>query len=808
MSPITPHYNLEAFGWGDIYSASADKRRFSTIDNQLAFLSDQVGNGRIYGWSMSEDDGVNLGIIVSPGMGIINRRVARSFGNIFFTVLNNSTNYIYMKALVGEIGGVSGFSEISNIVHIDTTPPSTPTGLKKIISLISYNQIAFSWNANSEVDFSHYIIRRTDDTVYIGYKNIVETTATRFTDTSLIQDTEYEYEVIAVDYSGNLSGGAKITISTAQDTRTPSDPLFVQTFAGDGTVQVVWDHSSSDYVENYQIQIKHTLEPFDVIRDVIVSANSSVGFGSTFAFFSNLTNGVTYRVIVYAVNVNGYVSDGIFTTFKPSSYTGPAEVTIVDSDIEIVRSNFENIGLETNLSWIYEPDPYKPFPEKFKITFIENGVRSSEDILRLESEIGISCTDDSAQYCYSTNIKFLPFKNSVGDLFYESLKEYTPYLIKIQTEDEDGNISNGIIVRVNRTPTYQSLPAVTNVLIERKTNNDVYISWNNPPLLYFNYNRIICTITDLSQFNVEDEIFLDDVNMGKTSSFIVPNSYFSVTKRYNIQITPVDVFEIDGDAYEISRNFTEAEVIDVTLPQPPVNIGLDGNDGNVLIIWESSLSPDIEYYNIYRAEQQNYLNNSNFSLLIQVPSSLNSYVDYTVTNDTTYSYLLTSVNIFGYESESPITIENFLMPMFLNVKPASSNSMVPPENVIISLVGEHSSKIEWTATSGESDGYEIYRSIGNTYSFESIGFTLSSESLYIDADALLINNTTYYYMVRKFTNEVEIYATASTVSLSNAIILGTVVVVNNEIAIDETLAVELLNLEDPMRSLTAAKLLV
>jgi len=802
----TGHYNLEVFGWGDTYSASADRRRFNTIDNQLAFLSDTVGDGRIYGWSMSEDDATDLGITVSPGMGIINRRVARSFGNLFFTVQNNSTNYIYMKALIGENGGVSYFSNITGITHTDLVPPSRPTGLKQVNSLISYNQVGFTWDENDEIDFSYYIIRRTDDSVYIGYKNIAETIAIAFTDTGLIQDTEYEYEVIAVDLSGNLSDGAIITISTAQDNRIPSNPLFVQTFAGDETVQVIWDHSSSDNVESYRVQIKQTLDPLDIVKDIVVAANSSTGFNSTSTFFSDLSNGTTYQAIVYTINVNGYTSDGVFTIFKPSAYTGPAEVTITDSDIEIVRSTFENVGLETNLSWIYEVDPYKPFPEKFKITFLENGVRSSEDVIRLESEIGEVCSDATVEYCYSTNIKFIPFKNDSGDIYYESLKEYTPYLIKIQTEDEDGNISNGVVIRVNRTPTYQVLPAVSNVVIERKINDDVYVSWDNPPLLYFNYNRVTCTITDLTQFAEEDEVYLDDVNIGKANSFVVPNIYFDVNKRYNIKITTVDVFDIDGIEYNISKNFTEADIENASTPRSPIDINLDGNNGSVLIIWKPSPSQDIEYYNIYRAEKAEYLTNAEFSLLIQIPSSLVSYTDYEVINGITYEYIITSVNKYGYESES-LSDNPFLLSSLFTT-PSSPNTMIPPENIVVSQVGSNSAKIEWIPTDGQADGYEIYRSIGDKYSFESIGYVDPTESLYVDTDILLKDSTTYYYMVRKFVNEVEIFSTASTVTLSNSIILGTVIVSNRNITIDETLAVELLNLEDPMRELTRDALLV
>ena len=86
MSIRTPHYSLEAFTWGDFYSASSDKRRFTIIDNQMAFITDIVGEGRILGWTIiegsSEDPSIGqvLTINVLPGMGIIGKRVLQSFG--------------------------------------------------------------------------------------------------------------------------------------------------------------------------------------------------------------------------------------------------------------------------------------------------------------------------------------------------------------------------------------------------------------------------------------------------------------------------------------------------------------------------------------------------------------------------------------------------------------------------------------------------------------------------------------------------------------------------------------------------------
>ena len=510
MSVRTPHYNLEAFSWGDTYSASVDRRRFIAIDTQLAFLSDRVGNGRINGWDIIEKTGAIRGITILPGMGIINRRVLRSFGYLDVTVQDNSKSYIYMKALTGEIGGVSGFTDIIGITCVDTTSPAQPTGLRDNTSLKSYNQIGLSWNENTEVDFSHYSIRRIDETIYtapsvitspsvVSYKEIAQTTETTYIDTNLEQNMEYGYEVVAVDYSGNESEGAEIYIRTKLDTRIPLNPLFVQVFPGNETIQVIWDNSPSDNVTNYKVQVNLYNSPYTLVDETTVVANSLIEFDSTYAFFEDLKNNIIYKVTVYAININNYSSDGIFTTVKPSDFVGSGEVSFTSSDVEIERSKVANVGLEANLSWLYVENPYLPFPEEFLITFIENGTRISDTISRLESSVRTQCSGgDPLQNCYSTNIKFIPFKDENGQVYYESIKEYTPYLIMIQTVDSDDNKSNGVIIRINRTKTYADLPAVINVSIERQADNSVYISWENPSWISFSHIIVTCTLTDLS----------------------------------------------------------------------------------------------------------------------------------------------------------------------------------------------------------------------------------------------------------------------------------------------------------------------
>ena len=232
----TQHYGLEAFTWGDYYSASSDRRRFVIIDNQLAFISDMVGSGRILGWRIAQT--ANMDIAISSGMGMVGKRILESFGSLGHTVSDNTVEYIYMKAKEGVIGGVSGFSNIDSLTAVNITPPSSPSNLEEIEVLKTYNQLAITWDANTEVDFSHYIIYRLEDVEYGDVIELTQTTDTSYIDThELSQDTFYTYRVVAVDLSGNRSLDSEITIKTAFDERIPLNPKPYN-----GVSQQIFDH--------------------------------------------------------------------------------------------------------------------------------------------------------------------------------------------------------------------------------------------------------------------------------------------------------------------------------------------------------------------------------------------------------------------------------------------------------------------------------------------------------------------------------------------------------------------------------------
>jgi len=840
----TPHYGLEAFGWGDTYSSRVDARRFTTIDNQLAFFTDVVGPGIITGWDLTVDS--NDRIIATAGMGIIGRNVAKTFGVSEISISNNSENYIYMKEKINEVGEISGNSEIDSVVGINLIPPDTPTGLQQESSIVvylaglesydsdliiylkrllgrededdevelnGYKEMAFSWNANTEVDFSHYKIVKIEGS---DASDPVTTTETIYADTNLTQDNGYIYQVTAVDLSGNESSVSEITIRTDVDGRIPLPPTFIEAFPSDGTLEIIWDESSSDNIRQYEITIQPLTDNYNN------DGNSSVSyvdvtddlFDSTYAIFSGLSNNKNYRVSISSVSFAGIKSESISVNTRLVFSAAAGEVNSLDVTFEI--SSFDNIGIETDIDWRHESsDPYLLDVEMFLITFIENGTRSSDIIEVLPSVAELTfCSDENNNdgTCYSTHIKYLPFVDENGIISYESIKEYTPYVVLIQTKDSDGNISSGFIYRVTRTPVSVPVSSVSNFVLTRRLDNTLHLTWDNPEDDYFSYNTLDVVITDLSSsvFDpsaAEDTTYLDDVRIGRTTEYTIPSSQFDIDFRYTITFTSYDVFGTGGGSFATVHQFTNQ--FGVITPPSPNNLLVTSGDTEVNLKWDFiGTEFDIAYYKVYRADYQFYLRSTDFEVINTIPATLNSFTDFTVVNGNTYNYFITSIDIYGNESLNP-TNYGYISTDSFSAEPRSNSSISEVEGIEVNVgSNEVDAEISWTASSGNFDGYEILRSDENNYSFQTVGYAFPSDTTFVDSNAILKNDASYFYIIRKFKNDTDIVVTDSSAVPTRSLFIGKVVSVNGRVTLDTSGATSLAGFEDPIRERTEAKVVV
>lgn len=844
MSFYTKNYNLTAFQWGEYYSSSKDRKRFTTIDNELAFISDQISEGVIEGWELIDNgDG---SISVSKGVGVIGRRVVETLGELSFALNPDTSHHVYMKMKNSGIGGSSGFSNMVSIEAVDTLPPDSPLGISQIYSIVNYlaslnyydsdlilylknimniseesdnfditdyNQIAFKWDENTEVDFSHYIIRKAIDE-YGTMKDLIVTDHTVYVDINLDQNTYYNYQIVAVDLSGNESDPLDFVFSTEIDERIPSDPIYVQAFSCDNKIQVIWDHSPSDNVSYYKVVLQaldESYNEFGPTYENIVEYSSLEILKSSYTIFSNIENNTLYRISVYAVSAASLYSEGISTVVRTVFSQGAGEIENISINFNV--SSYENVGMETILKWNYsQDDPYLSYAYKFVITFVENGSRRSEPIEILESFSRSYECEDPDLTCYGISLKYIPYNNE-GRIEYESIKEFTPYFIIIQTVDEYGNTSNGIVSRVSRTPVSSLVDSISNFSIERKNDNTIYMTWKNSTEEYFSHNLITINITDLSQTgdnpsDVDGLSIYDNYRIGKSESFVIPSSFFNINYRYDIEINSFDVFGTQGNGFETFEQLIGDT--DIVYPDAPSNLNLSAGDTVVDLMWDYdySANKDVVYFKIYRADFSFYLRSNSFVNIATIDSSKRKFSDYTVENNKSYSYFVNAVDLYGNESLNPD--ENNYFPSYVaSVTPSQQGSLVSPSNLQIDSDSNVSDAyLSWDASSGTFDGYEILRSDGNNYSFKVVGYVSASQTSFVDGDALLINGYKYYYLIRKFSNDSILYVTTSNIPPSNSVFIGDVLTSYglSIVSIDVSQVRDLADFEDPIRELTQEKI--
>src|SRR6058998_3169702 len=194
--------------------------------------------------------------------------------------------------LLAGCGGVGGAeTSTSNAAgttpSVDTTPPSTPTGLTGTAA--GSTAANLSWSASTDnVGVTAYILLRNG-------VQVATPAATSFTDTGLSAATTYSYTVAARDAAGNISPNStsvSVTTASAADTTPPSMPTgLTVTAAGSTGANLSWN-ASTDNVG---------VTGYIVSRDGIEAGTAAT---ATYAE-TGLSPGVTYSYSVAARDAAG-----------------------------------------------------------------------------------------------------------------------------------------------------------------------------------------------------------------------------------------------------------------------------------------------------------------------------------------------------------------------------------------------------------------------------------------------------------------------------------------------------------------------
>lgn len=204
---------------------------------------------------------------------------------------------------------------------------------------------------------------------------------------------------------------------------------------------------------------------------------------------------------------------------------------------------------------------------------------------------------------------------------------------------------------------------------------------------------------------------------GVTATSYADNAVTNGTTYYYV-VTATNQFGESGYSNEVSATPTTGP------PAPPNNLTASGGNAVVSLSWNASFNAS--GYNIYRSTT----NGGPYSSLTTGVTGT-SYNDASVTNGTTYYYVLTATNSYG---ESGYSNQASATPEAPQPPPAPTDLQAYPGISKVSL--------QWGASSGATS-YNVLRSTTNGGPYSPVGST--ANLAYVDTG--LTNGVTYYYVV-------------------------------------------------------------
>ena len=176
------------------------------------------------------------------------------------TGLAPSTTYRYRVRATDLAGNLSTYSTVATATTpaaADTTPPTAPTGLSA--TAVSTSRIDLNWAASTDnVGVTGYRVERCQGTSCTNFAQVATPTATGFSTTGLLANTNYRFRVRAVDAAGNLSAYSDIVTrrTLANDTTRPTAPTgLAATAVSAARINLTWTASTDNVgVTGYRVE--------------------------------------------------------------------------------------------------------------------------------------------------------------------------------------------------------------------------------------------------------------------------------------------------------------------------------------------------------------------------------------------------------------------------------------------------------------------------------------------------------------------------------------------------------------------------
>ena len=768
---------LEAFLDGDAYSALADKRRFSTIDNLFNAMANIIGDGRISGWEIELLTFPN--VRVTKGSGFIDQFYVTTFDDQDFELTASSVFYFYAQRRVGVLSILGPPSDVADLTYTDAGAPAVPTGFvaSNPTTIDPFFNVQLDWTANTEIDLDHYEIERSINPP-TGYSLVstVDNSLTTYTD-AVDEDDTYSYRLYAVDQSGFRSNPATVSHTVLLSPALPPNPMEVTMPPSEGAINVLWKRPVSLPLSNINYwEITWTRLNSDSSEIPSTTLTTTVGKNEMFYRIDNLSNGELYNVTIKIIDAKGRISDGITKTVSPILLLAPKD----PEAISVLETELVPEKVVISLAWTEGADEYDPLiPYRYNIYVTVDGQQESAAI-----NVPIGELEQQIELYTFDGIGFFAIEQ-------DSLVTF-----RLTSISENGQESKGNYLRFFTTDFGQPLP-VGNLQSTFDANlGEITVTWDNQP----DASYILIQVVD------------DDLDLDYPSGTIVNSNlglveFFrfdaELNHTYTITVTPFDSNDVAGP----SDVTVEITLLSGGFPPPalPRNFSPQSGDRQVSFTWLSSPDIAVVSYNIYRKQGSITTVATDWTMIDTVPNTINHFADFGLENNQVYSYYITSVDL--YAQESLHLTDGAVNLNFIEIIPKPSGIIIEPDNVQLSLVGDDI-LVTWSSLLEEFDSFEIKRSVGNLHLWETIATVDRNTTSYLDENVPLINGTTFYYLIDKTLNDSDIIVQISNIAPKNSIFLGSLTLNATAFGILDIVGRrDLLNLEDPISEITSIRLL-
>ena len=209
----------------------------------------------------------------------------------------------------------------------DTTPPTNPSNL--LATAAGSGGITLSWTASSDnVGVTNYLIERCQGAGCSSFAQVATSATTTFSDTGLLANTSYSYQVRATDAAGNLSGYSNVSTATTNQS-TASAIAFVQmAYATPQTAQLAVSVPFPSGQTTGHLNV--VVVGWNDTTAAVSSVTDSIGNVYTLAVGPTAYPGYLTQSIYYAKNIVGAAAGTNTVTVRFTVAAQSADIRILE----------------------------------------------------------------------------------------------------------------------------------------------------------------------------------------------------------------------------------------------------------------------------------------------------------------------------------------------------------------------------------------------------------------------------------------------------------------------------------------------